>query len=363
MNPLDIARERLRNQCLIDAAFDQPQDVVRWLGAVQAQEYAHAKWALAQRTRGLTEAAVEQAVAAGEILRTHILRPTWHFVAPQDIRWMLQLSAPRVKQIAAFGDRQHGIQDSDFRLSNAVLEKALRGGKHLTRDELAVELGRAGLANCAGTRLAHLMLRAELDGIVCSGPRRGKKFTYALLEERVPAVKATGRDEALYELTRRYFTSRGPATLQDFTTWSGLTMADARDGVGMAESELESETVDTRTLWFARLTQDPPSSSRVAHLLPIYDEYPASYKDRGAAFGKGFIKPTGPKGDVPFMNPLVVDGLIVGHWKSAISASAAAVSLYPYQTLSRSADAAIAVAARRYGEFLGMPVTLSQPAP
>lgn len=359
MNSLDIARERLRNQCLAEAAFDKPEDVVRWLGAVQAQEYAFAKWAVAQRTRGVKETEVEQAFTDGTILRTHALRPTWHFVAPADIRWMLQLTAPRIRAIAAFMDRQLGLQDSDFKRGNAVLAKALGGGKHLTRDELRVEFERAGIANPVGPRLAHLMIHAELDALVCSGPRRGKQFTYALLDERVPAVKAASRDEALYELTRRYFTSRGPATLHDFTTWSGLTVADARAGVEMAGSELEHEVVGTQALWFARLSQRAPLASRIAHLLPIYDEYPAAYKDRSAAVGPGFIKPTGPKGDVPFMHALAVDGLVVGHWRCEIKARAATVTLFPYQRLTKDALGVIAVAAKRYSEFLDLPVTLS----
>lgn len=200
------------------------------LGAVQAQDFGMAKWALGLRGASLTEASVAAAFDAGAILRTHVLRPTWHFVTPADIRGLLRLSAPRVRALMAYNDRLHGADASLLRKADKVIARALRGAQHLTRDELQREFTRHGL-KLTGTSLAHAMTHAELSELVCSGPRHGKQSTYALLDERVPTRPVPERDAALALLARHYFQSHGPATAQDFSWWSGLTMADARAGI------------------------------------------------------------------------------------------------------------------------------------
>ena len=227
MTTLDIPQQRLFNQRLAGNLFEKPEAVVSWLGAVQAQEYPGAKWSVAQRTKGLTEATIEQVFAEGAILRTHLLRPTWHFVTPADIRWLLKLTAPRVNAANASYYRKFGLDEAVLARTNTVIARALEGGKQLTRSELEAALQQAGLSTPADDRLrlAYIMMRAELDVLVCSGPLRGKQHTYVLLEERVPQAGTLERDEALAELTRRYFTSRGPATLKDYMGWSGLLAA------------------------------------------------------------------------------------------------------------------------------------------
>jgi hypothetical protein len=195
----DLLRHRFANQQLTQATLQQPGEVVAWLGAVQAQDYAGARWALGQRLRDVTDEAIETAFADGSILRTHLLRPTWHFVAPADIRWLLALTAPRVVAALAYNDRALGLDAAVFARSNDVIARALEGGRQLTRPELERALGRAGIAT-NGQVLAHLLMHAELDGVVCSGPRRGKQFTYVLLEERVPPARCLARDESLAEL-------------------------------------------------------------------------------------------------------------------------------------------------------------------
>jgi hypothetical protein len=212
---LNIARLRLHNQLLSRTEFTEPEQVVAWLGAVQAQDYAGAKWALGLRLANATDAAIEEAIDRGRILRTHVMRPTWHFVTPADIRWMLELTAPRVRALLAYNDRQLGLDQVTFKKSSAVLEKALQNNQQLTRGELTPILEKAGIA-VEGLHLGQLLTHAELDGLVCSGPRKGKQFTYALLEERAPEARLLEREAALAELSRRYFHSHGPATLQDF---------------------------------------------------------------------------------------------------------------------------------------------------
>src|SRR5260221_11504732 len=216
MTNLDIAHQRLHNQLITQRMFEKPGDVVQWLGAVQAQDYAAAKWALGLRMQGAIDESIEQAFADGTILRTHVMRPTWHFVTPADIRWMLALTAPRVNASNARYYRRLELDDAVFAKSNAVVTKALQGGNQLTRVELGAVLEQAGMATHDLLRLTYMVGRAELDGLICSGAKRGKQFTYALLDERAPQTKTLARDEALPELAKRYFTGYGPATLKDY---------------------------------------------------------------------------------------------------------------------------------------------------
>src|SRR6266487_2328144 len=197
---LDIAHQRLHNQHITRRTLETPQALVEWLGAVQAQDFAAAKWALGLRLQGMTDDDFEQAFTDGAILRTHVMRPTWHFVLPADIRWMLALTATRVKAAIAYYSRTLGLDDAVFTQSSVVLAKALQGGKELTRAELVAVLQQAGIATDNLQRIGHIIMRAELDGIICSGARRGKQFTYALLDERAPQARKLDRDEALAEL-------------------------------------------------------------------------------------------------------------------------------------------------------------------
>src|SRR5258707_10282859 len=216
MNLPDVLRQRLSNEHLSQPQFDQPVDMVAWLGAVQAQDYAAAKWALGMRLKDATDAALDQAFNDGGILRTHVMRPPWHFGAPADIRWLLALTAPRVKALMSYYGRQWGVDDALLKRSRAVLTKALQGGRQLTRSEIDQALQAAGIQGSA-LALGHFAMHAELDALICSGPRRGKQFTYMLLDERVPPAPKLTRDEALAALTQRYFTSHGPAQVPDFT--------------------------------------------------------------------------------------------------------------------------------------------------
>ena len=221
MTNAEIIRYRLTNQQIANTNFKTPQQIVEWMIAMQAQEYAMAKWAIGLRLPGSVEDDIEKAFTKGEILRTHLMRPTWHFVAPADIRWLLALTAPRVHAVNAFMYRQSELDTKLFKRSNDTIEKALSGGKQLTREQLKAALERKKI-KADGFRLAYLLMKAELDGIICSGARQGNQFTYALLEERVAPAKPVQRKEALAAFTQRYFASRGPATIKDFATWSGL---------------------------------------------------------------------------------------------------------------------------------------------
>ena len=359
MTNLDIAHQRLHNQLITRRTFEKPGDVVEWLGAVQAQDYAAAKWAVGLRLQGTTDDDIEQAFTRGAILRTHLMRPTWHFVSPSDIRWILALTAPRVNAVNAYYYRKLALDDAVFMHSNAVLAKALQGGKQLTRPELASVLQQAGIATDDLQRFTHIMMRAELDGIVCSGARRGKQFTYALLDERAPQARTLNRDEALAEFARRYFTSHGPATLQDFVWWSGLTVADARAGLEMVTSQLMHEVVDGQTYWFSMSTPPAKDLSQAAYLLPNYDEYIVGYTDRSAVFDASHTNKLDPRGNVLFNHTIVMDGQVVGTWKRTIKKDAVIITPSLLTPLHDAETRAFAAAANRYGAFLDMSVNLT----
>lgn len=355
MTTLDIPQRRLFNQRLARNLFENPEEVVSWLGAVQAQEYPGAKWSLAQRSSSLTEAAIDQAFAEGAILRTHLLRPTWHFVVPADIRWLLKLTVPRVNAANASYYRKFGLDEAILARTNAVITQALEGGKQLMRSELEIVLQQAGLSTPADDRLrlAYIMMRAELDGLVCSGPLRGKQHTYVLLEERVPQAGTLARDEALAELTRRYFTSRGPATLKDYMGWSGLLAAEARTGLEMVKSEFAQELVDDKLYWFIPDEPGPTLESPLSHLLPAYDEY-TIYKDHSAVLDPQYLNQVIAGNGIV----IILDGRIVGVWKRTFKKGAVVVVLTPFRPLAEAEKEAITGAAYQYGAFLEMPVVL-----
>jgi hypothetical protein len=358
MARLDIVRRRLAGQYLTGARADTASEVVRELGAVQAQEYADAKWALALRTRGARDADVESELNQGSILRTHVLRPTWHFVAPQDIRWMLSLTGPRVKAVCAYPYRWLELDDAVFRKSQELLTKVLSGGKHLTRPELSEVLESAGIETRRQNRLSFILMRAELDAIICSGARRGKQFTYALLDERVPPAPAIERDEALLRLARRYFATRGPATAKDFAWWSGLTMADVKRAIEMARGEIERVTIEDAAHWLIRSDRRLPKASPSAHLLPVYDEYFIGFRDRSAIGRHLPDAKTGTRGDALIAAFVFVDGQIRGRWKRKLENARVVIQLQPLARITNAEQRRIAVQARRFSEFLALPVEL-----
>jgi hypothetical protein len=356
MNTSTIAHQRLLSQHIAGTPSKTPGEVVQWLGAVQAQDYEAAKWAVGLRTLGTTDADVEQAISNGALLRTHVLRPTWHFVTPEDIRWMLGLTAPRVNAASAYYYRALELDDQLFQRSNAVLEQALQGGKHLTRTELLAALQQAGV-NTEGLRSAYLMMRAELDGVICSGARRGKQITYALLSERAPQAKALAREEALEKLTTRYFTGHGPATVQDFVWWSGLTTTDAKAGLELAKAHLAQEVIEGTAYWFAASlspVQDLPPS---AYLLPNYDEYIVGYADRGAIFDPANAHKLDARGSVLAQHTMVSNGRIVGTWKRTLQKGQALLAFSPFTALSEDEHQAFLHPAAHFSRFTRLPVT------
>ena len=353
MKNLNIPHQRLRNLGILGSNFETPDGVVHWLGAVQSQDYAGAKWALGMRMTHATDDLVDQAFANGSILRTHLMRPTWHFVTPSDIRWLLELTAPRVRAASAYMYRKEELDDKVFKHSNAALEKALLGGKSLTRDELRDALEKARIKTEGDQRMTYLMMQAELDGVVCSGPRKGKQFTYMLLEERVPQARKLSHDEALAELSKRYFTSRGPATVQDFAKWSGLTIADAKLGLEAVRAQFQSEVMDGQTYWFKEPEKSSPLSSPIIHLLSVYDEYISSYKDRSAmANEKNAEKMVSMGNDLTYI--ILLNGQAIGTWKRTLKKKEVTITPNLFIPLKKAEKEALVHTSEEYGTFLGL---------
>jgi hypothetical protein len=352
-NP-DFARLKLHNQRipLAGAKFDNAVEVVAWLGAVQSQEYAGAKWSLGLRMNGAVDHDVDRAFDEGAILRTHVMRPTWHFVTPADIRWLLELTAPRVLALNAYMERQLKLDGAVFARTHAAIGKALQGNQYLTRTELGTTLAEVGI-QAEGQRLGYLMMRAELDGVICSGPRRGKQFTYALIDKRAPQAKSLARDEALAELTRRYFTSHGPATAHDFAAWSGLTITDSKAGLEMVKEHFVQEEIDGKTYWYTPADPIARDPSPTAHLLPTYDEYAIVMRDGSLIYDPAF---KGDWQDLPFFGLTVIDGIIVGNWRRTVSKKAVTIESAPFRPFTDSERDAFAAAAQRFGAFLELPI-------
>jgi hypothetical protein len=358
MTHLDIVRQRFLNQHLSHPRFSKPEELVAWLGAVQAQDFAGAKWSLGLRLQGVSDADIERDFNNGKILRTHLLRPTWHFVAREDIRWLLALTAPRVHQANAYMYRKLEMDSAVFKRTNDALAKALAGGIQRTREELRVTLDRAGVAANGEFRMSYLLMRAELDGIVCSGGRQGKQLTYALLDDRVPRVKMPTRDESLAELAHRYFRSRGPATVHDLAKWSGLTVAEARRGLEAVKSGLHSEEIGGQALWFSAPVQPAKRTTPAAYLLSIYDEFVSGYKDHRAAGTDEIAARLKSLGNA-LTHIMVVSDQFVGAWKPVLEKDSVLVRASPFVSLSRTETQALAKAARKYGEFLALKAKLS----
>lgn len=348
MNSTDIRNLRLQNQKLINPSFKDAASVVGWLGAVQAQDFPGAKWAIGLRIKNGLEADIEEAFNQGKLLRTHVMRPTWHFVLPEDIRWMVELTAPRVKKLLASYDRRLELDEKLVIRCTKIFAKALQGGKNLTRSELANELAKNKIV-ARTQRLAHILAYAELDAILCSGPRRGKQFTYALLDERAPNTRQLNRDEALAKLAQKYFTSHGPAQIKDFSWWSGVSIKDSTEAVAIIKSKLVQEIVNDKTYWMLANSGAEPLRTN-AFLLSIYDEYTIAYRDRSDLSSEGYFEKLIRMGNA-LTAVIVIDGEIAGTWKRKMNKGKAEVSTNLFRKLNKAEQNALKKAEATYLEF------------
>lgn len=355
MHKSEIAYRRFYQQGLLEKKFATAVDAIAALGAVQAQDYYGAKWAVARRTEGEpTDGDIEELYNQGAILRTHLLRPTWHFVTPADLRWLLALTAPRVHQANAHAYRSLELDDATFRQAHTVMVNALQRTQYLTREALGAAMQAAGIA-AGSRRLNYLVMHAELEGIICSGPRQGKHFTYALLEDRVPPARPLDRAEALAELTKRYFTSHGPALIKDFLSWAKLTVKEAKEGLALAAPHLEEIKFNSRSYWAAPFQQPTTWASPTAHMLPNFDEAVTSFADYSASMTPDFERVWSARRDF-FSHFMVIDGRAVGTWKRTLMTRAMKIESIFTTPISERELAALHTAADTYGKFHKLPV-------
>jgi Winged helix DNA-binding domain len=329
-----------------------PVTMVRQFGAVQAQDYGGAKWALALRTTGATDASLDAAFDRGELLRTHVLRPTWHFVAPDDIRWLLALTGARLLATSRVQYTRMELTTSVLSRACTVLQRSMEGGRALDRDQIRRVLARARIDAGDSLRFACIMMFAECQALVTSGPRRGKHFTYALLDGRAPATGVPRtRDDAVCALVQRYFTTRAPATVHDFAVWSGLTVTDARAGLEANRHAFVSEDVEG-VRWYAP-AETPASAPRgpLARLLPNYDEFVIGYRDRSPLTLR-LRAERAALGDRDMLsNVLAIDGQVVGRWRRTARRRALTISLTPSVRCTNSERAALEREVARLGRF------------
>lgn len=364
MDPQQIALLRLFNQQIAATQFNTASDLAGWMGALQAQDYAMVKWALGLRLPDSNLATVETAIQRGEILRTHLLRPTWHLVAASDIHWLLALTAPHIRALLRAAQRDKELSDSLVAQSNSILENAFSERPFLSREELVAQLTKNGIATDEN-RASHLLMHAELAGILCSGATIENKHTYALLEKLVPKPPSLVREEGLATLARRYFSSHAPATLQDFAWWSGLPARDARQALEMVKSEFVAENIGAQTYWFTTSLVPPTFDAEKVYLLPAFDEFIISYKDRGASLPVEYQNKMISSNGI-FRPVVVINGQVCGIWKRAFKKDRVSVEANLFKPPDAATRAKIEQAAREYGQFMqteAETVILSNPTP
>jgi hypothetical protein len=308
------------------------------------------------RSNGLTEAAVNAALDRGEIVRTHVLRPTWHFVAAEDLRWMQKLTGHRVARLLASYNTKLGLTPAVLRKSHRVIERALSEKGALTRAELKSKLDDARIPTAGTQRLARLVMQAEIDALICSGPQRGKQSTYALVDERVKKSRDLNGDEALHELTVRYFTSRAPAAVHDFAWWSGLTIAECKRGISIAGTQLQQVNLDGKQYFVPPAFELPSKLPASAHLLPNYDEYFIGLKDR-SAYGHrimGSALVTGGNGLITHV--VIIDGQLAGTWRRFHEKGRTMLKFHLMLELKRAEKMRVKDAVARFAEYTGSEV-------
>jgi hypothetical protein len=355
-----IAQQRLAHQRISYSHFQSPGEVVQWLGALQAQDYASAEWTIGLRLPGASPATIEQAIAQRTLVRTWLLRGTLHIVTAADLKWILTLLSPTL--LARFAPYYRKLELDEMTVSKSYegIAAALQDGQQLTRKELLTTLERSGI-RLEGQRASNLLNRAALDGLICLGPMKGKQQTFTLLDEWVPFAKHYTRDEALAELALRYFTSHGPATLHDFAWWTGLLMADAKAGLEAVKSQLSEESVAGKSYWRSANVPPVPEEIPSVHLLPGFDEFVLGYSDR-SDFLRSEHEALITGINAVFAYTMVVDGQVVGTWKRTFRKGAVEITFSPFAPLSPHTLESFAISAQSYGDFLRLPVTITPPS-
>ena len=324
MTHSDISHIRIQNQQLSQAHFSTAKELVGYMGAMQAQDFPMARWAVGVRLPEMNDEIIAKAYNDAEIIRTHVMRPTWHFVSPNDIYWMLELTAPRIKPILKSSIMRLELTTNTINKCYQILENELSNNRSLTRENIK-QLFEDENIRTDDNRLSHIMMNAELDSLVCSGPLKNNKLTYALLNERVPDKLLLSRDESLAELAQRYFKSHGPATIRDFVWWSGLSVTDAKKSLEMNKGNLICKKIENEAYWFSDFNVQQINQPSV-HLLPAFDEIIISYRDRNAIINESHNKKAISENGI-FRPVIVVDGQVCGIWRRTTQKNTAKIEV------------------------------------
>lgn len=355
MNNL-IANRRLGNQRIIGSKLVNPEQVVKELVAMQAQDYIQAVWAIGLRTPSATLEDIERAIADRKIVLTWALRGTIHFVPPEDVKWLVQLSASRVLRLGKKRLAQLEVDDKTLARCREIIYGALKGHQQVTRTDLLQLLEDDGITT-TDQRGYTILWNLTYEGLICFGPKNGKQQTFVLLDEWVPKARELSLEESIAELALRYFTAHGPATIQDFAWWAGIALTDARKGLEEVKSKLHSEQIDGSQYWMSQDATVQISEDTGVQLLPGFDEYILGYKDRSAVLAPEYAPLIVPGNNGVFQPTLVAGGEVIGTWKRRIKKKGVEITVIPFEHLGEREETVI-MAAEQYAEFMG--VTLSK---
>jgi hypothetical protein len=354
MNIQEVILNRLYNQQIIGQRFKEVQELVSWMGAIQAQDYAGSLWAIGLRLPEVTDAVIEKAISDRQIIRTWPLRGTLHFVASQDLRWMLNLVGPGIISGSKMRLMRIGIDESVISRSRKILIQALQGGKTLTRKEIyrVLESNRISTDTQRGMQL---LWRLALEGTICCGPRIGRQPTFVLLDEWVHLSKFPDRDEAIANLAMRYFRSHGPATVYDFAWWSGLTVTEAKNGLTSVRGKLLRETAGEQFYWLLEPIDHYDRNNTSIQLLPAFDEFLVAYKDRSICLDAGLMTQVLPGSGI--LNPVIIDaGVVTGTWKRTIHKKSVRIEIMPFEKMKRTQIDGLKNKMKQYAGFINREV-------
>lgn len=352
MNQNGIAHFRLFSQQIANPKFKSVKELVAHMGAMQAQDFNMAKWAIGLRLKKSTQENIDAAINSGSIIRTHILRPTWHFISSEDIYWMLDLTAPRIKASMKGRHKQLELTEIVLKKCNKIIQKILSENQIATRKEIIRELNKARISTDEN-RASHILFNAELDKIICSGKMKGKETTYALLHERVAEPKSLQKQVALEKLATKYFKSHSPATLQDFVWWSGLAITDAKSGMEMIKKDFIPEKINDKEYWIPKSFAPSKKIENSVFLLPAFDEFLISYKERSASVMTEHASKAFSKNGI-FWPTVLINEKVMGTWKREIKKDKLSITINFFDSKTKLKNNLLEEAVARLELFLNM---------
>lgn len=342
---------RMLNQQLLSPLYERPEDIVAWQGAMQAQDYNYFRWAIGIRQRTPQLVGLQEAFAKAELLRLHLLRCTVQVVSQTDIGWLLPLCKERNLRTLQSWHKSINVSFSEsyFEEITRAMQELLAGGKSLPKKVIAERLTSLGFL-LDDRLLTSLLVRMEIEGLLCSGEMQGREATWALLSERVPTICSLTPDEALKQLALKYFRSHSPASLEDFVWWSGLPKAQCRKALTLIANEIEETKVEEETMYLYHNTPDCSDYAGMVLLLPPYDEYLIGYKSRWVALEKKHTAKA--HNNFGIFKPVILhEGRVVGNWKASIDKQGENLTIDFFAEKSKIGKQSLQGAVNQFVEF------------